>query len=59
LKCGYVDRNGKRCNGTPKLGEPIQVRIWALYSRKGGNSKKNQIYVYMPKMFQMLKFVQI
>src|SRR5256714_746489 len=42
----------------PKLRVYLVI-IWALCSRKGGNSKKNQIYVYMPKMFQMLKFIQI
>ena len=30
MKCGYVDRNGKRCHGTPKLGELTQVRIFII-----------------------------
>ena len=24
-KCGHIDRNGNKCNGTPKLGELSQV----------------------------------
>ena len=30
LTCGYVDHNRKRCNGTPKLGELTQVRIFII-----------------------------
>lgn len=26
-ECGHVNQNGKRCNGTPKLGEFTQVCI--------------------------------
>ena len=30
MTCEYVDRNGKWCNGTPKLGELTQVRIFII-----------------------------
>ena len=31
-KCGYVDRDGVRCDGAPKLGELTQVCIMHVYS---------------------------
>jgi hypothetical protein len=31
-KCGYVDQNGIKCDGIPKLGEFTQVFIMYFYS---------------------------
>ncbi len=30
-ECGHINQNGKRCNGTPKLGEFTQVCITTVF----------------------------
>jgi hypothetical protein len=32
--------------------------IWALCNRKGGNCQKNKIFIYMPNMIFILKYIQ-
>ncbi|RGB22076.1 hypothetical protein C1646_678098 [Rhizophagus diaphanus] len=53
-KCGYVDRNGIRCDGVPKLGEFTQV-VGSIVSTKKfigctkwQSSEKNHRYLTIP-----------